>query len=116
MTVEEAIKRLREQVAPRLPKRPEIIEAMAMAIEALEIWEKEKEPAPQETVTSSNNNYSIKNDNTRLKICQEFFCKTMRALNNEYQTMSQDERRIWLFGEISIGVSYINKLLEEEKQ
>lgn len=33
--------------------------------------EKEKEPALQEAKTSSNKNYSIKNDNTKLKECQE---------------------------------------------
>ena len=71
MAVKEAIKRLKEQVAPRLPKRPEIREAIAMAIEALEIWEKEKEPAPQEAETSSNNNNSTSNDNTKSKECQE---------------------------------------------
>lgn len=32
---------------------------------------KEKEPAPQEAVTSSNNNASINNDNTKSQICQE---------------------------------------------
>ncbi len=32
---------------------------------------KEKEPAPQEAVTSSNKNFSIKNDNTKNEGCQE---------------------------------------------
>lgn len=32
---------------------------------------KEKEPAPQEAVTSSNNNTSVNNDNTKSQICQE---------------------------------------------
>ena len=32
---------------------------------------KEKEPAQQEAVTSSNNNTSIDNDNTKSQICQE---------------------------------------------
>ena len=94
MTVEEAIKRLREQVAPRLPKRPEIIEAMAMAIEALEIWEKEKEPALQEAKTSSNKNYSNKNDNTKLKECQEDINVIKKLFDNVWCTLTSSHKLV----------------------
>ena len=111
MTVEEAIEELKGLARSTISSKRE--EAFSIAISALE---KEKEPQPEQADKDSSKNNSIDNDNIKLKICQEFFCKTMRALNNEYRTMSQDERRIWLFGEISIGVSYINKLLEEENK
>ena len=115
MTVKEAIKRLKEQVAPRLPKRPEIREAIAMAIEALEIWEKEKEPAPQEAETSSNNNYSIKNDNTKLKICQEVIEVGATALIEYYQNyLSEEEQKAWDLGEVYRKVLDAQNLLEEE--
>ena len=70
MTVEEAIKQLREQVVPN--GSPASVDAIAMAVAALEtLEEKEKEQALQEAKTSSNKNFSIKNDNTKSKECQE---------------------------------------------
>ena len=66
MTVKEAIKELRRQRS--MMGVPASAEAILMAILALE---KEKEPAPQEAETSSKSNTSIKDDNTKLKECQE---------------------------------------------
>ena len=66
MTVEEAIKELRRQRS--MMGVPASTEAVLMAILALE---KEKEQVLQEAKTSSENNNSIKNDNTKSKECQE---------------------------------------------
>lgn len=114
MTVEEAIKRLREQVAPRLPKRPEIREAIAMAIEALEIWEKEKEPALQEAKTSSHKNNSIDNDNTKTKACQEVIDLVATELIEYYRDqLSEEEQKAWNLGEVYRKVLDAQNLLEE---
>ena len=115
MTVEEAIKRLREQVAPRLPKRPEIIEAMAMAIEALEIWEKEKEPAPQEAETSSSKNSSIYNDNIKLKICQEVIDNQIKELLDYFNgQLSDDEQKTFNKGQRYSELLFVQKYLKEK--
>ena len=117
MTVEEAINRLREQVAPRLSERPEIREAIAMAVTALKIWKKEKEQALQEAKTSSNNNNSISNDNTRLKICQEIIEVVATGLIEYYRDqLSEKEQTAWNLGEVYRKVLDAQNLLEEVTQ
>lgn len=113
MTVEEAIERLREQVAPRLSERPEIREAIAMAVTALEIWEKEKEPALQKAKTSSNNNCSIKNDNTKTKACQEVIDLVATELEFYRDQLSEEEQKAWTLGEVYRKVLDAQNLIEE---
>lgn len=66
MTQEEAIRQLKNQIVPN--GQPASIEAIAMAVSALE---KEKEPAPSANGTSPKNNFTNKNDNTEKGFCQE---------------------------------------------
>ena len=116
MTVKEAIKQLREQIVPN--GSPASVDAIAMAIEALErLEEKEKEQALQEAKTSSNNKYSIKNDNTRLKECQEVIDLAVTALIEYYRDqLSGEEQKAWELGEVCRKVLDAQNLLEEEKQ
>ena len=116
MTVEEAIKRLREQVAPKLPKRPEIREAIAMAVTALEIWEKEKEPQPEQADKDSSKNNFIYNDNIKLKICQEVIEVAARILTSYVDYLPEREQELWKMGGAHALLKRADKLFEEEKQ
>ena len=114
MTVEEAINRLREQVAPRLSERPEIREAISMAITALEIWEKEKEPQPEQADKSSSKNNSIDNDNTRLKICQEIIEEQLELLFKYFSyQLSNEEQNVFNEGQRHRELLFVRKTLEE---
>ena len=116
MTVKEAIKRLKEQVAPRLPKRPEIREAIAMAIEALEIWKKEKEPQPEQADKDSSKNSSIYNDNIKWKICQEIIEVAARILTSYVGYLPEREQKLWEMGGAHALLKRADKLFKEEKQ
>ena len=112
MTVEEAIKQLREQVVPN--GSPASVDAIAMAISALE---KEKEPAPQEAETSSNNNNSISNYNIKLNICQEIIEEQLESLIKYFSHQLSDEEQIaFNEGQRYRELLFIKKTLEEEKQ
>ena len=120
MTVEEAIKKLKNLEKSRDFKHylstesPTCFSALSMAISALE---KEKEPALQEAKTSSNNNYSIKDDNTKLKECQEVIDLVVTELIEYYRDqLSREEQKAWELGEVCRKVLDAQNLLEEEKQ
>ena len=112
MTVEEAIKQLREQVVPN--GSPASVDAIAMAISALE---KEKEPAPQEAETSSNNNCSIKNDNIKLNIFQEIIDNQIEDYVDYYNNqLSDDEQKAFNEGQRYRELLNEMRYLREEKQ
>ena len=112
MTVEGAIKELRSQQS--MMGVPASAEAILMAISALE---KEKEPALQEAKTSSNKNVSIKNDNTKLKECQEVIDLVATELIEYYRDqLSEEEQKAWTLGEVYRKVLDAQNLIEEEKQ
>ena len=89
MTVEGAIKELRRQRS--MMGVPASSEAILMAISALE---KEKEPALQEAKTSSNKNYSNKNDNTKLKECQEDINVIKKLFDNVWCTLTSSHKLV----------------------
>ena len=111
MTVEEAIKELRRQRS--MMGVPASTEAVLMAILALE---KEKEPALQEAKTSSNKNVSIKNDNTKLKECQEVINVAARILTSYVGYLPEREQELWKMGGAHALLKRADKLFEEEKQ
>ena len=119
MTVERAIEELKRQYAALtmetgIPVSANTNIALSMAISALE---KEKEPALQEAKTSSNNNYSIKDDNTKLKECQEVIDLVVTELIEYYRDqLSREEQKAWELGEVCRKVLDAQNLLEEEKQ
>lgn len=112
MTVEEAIKELRRQQS--MMGVPASAEAIQIAISALG---KEKERALQEAKTSSNQNVSIKNDNTKLKECQEVIDEVANKLIEYYRDqLSGEEQKAWELGEVNRKVLDAQNLLEEETQ
>lgn len=64
------------------------------------IINKENEPAPAGTDTSSKKNYYQLNDNTKLKICQEVLKEIKESLLLIYEDMTNEEQRAWELGEI----------------
>ncbi len=110
MTVEEAIKELRRQQSMMgVPASPKAIQ---MSISALE---KEKEPAPQEAETSSNNNCSIKNDNIKLKICQEVIDNQIGELVDYYHNQISDyEKNIFNKGKQYRELLFVKNSLEDK--
>lgn len=64
------------------------------------IINKENEPAPAGTDTSSkNNNYQL-NDSANLAICQEKIADIKEDLLLIYEDMTNEEQRAWELGEI----------------
>ncbi len=102
MTVEEAIKELRRQRS--MMGVPASTEAVLMAILALE---KEKEPAPQKAETSSNKNYPIKDDNTKLKECQEIIGRNIEELVIYHDQLSDAEKRQY------VDLCFVEKVIKE---
>ncbi len=78
--------------------------AIVMGIRALE---KEKERALQEAKTSSNNNNSISNDNTRLKICQEIIGRNIEQLVIHHAQLSDAEKRQY------VDLCFVEQVLKE---
>ena len=109
MTVEEAIKELRQQ--QRWELQTASTEAIRMAISALE---KEKEPQPEQADKSSSKNNSIDNDNTKLKECQEIIDVVATGLIEYYRDqLSEKEQTAWDLGEVYRKVLDAQNLLEE---
>lgn len=78
--------------------------SLKMSISALE---KEKEPAPQEAETSSSNNNSISNDNTKLKICQEIIGRNIEQLVIHHAQLSDAEKRQY------VDLCFVEQVLKE---
>ena len=118
MTLKEAIEELKRQHAALtmetgIPVSADTNIALSMAISALE---KEKEPALQEAKTSSNNNNSINNDNTKLKECQEVIEVAARILTSYVDYLPEREQELWKMGGAHALLKRADKLFEEEKQ
>lgn len=64
------------------------------------IINKENEPAPAGTDTSSKNNNLQLNDTAKLQICQEALEKIKENLLMIYEGMTNEEQRAWELGEI----------------
>ena len=111
MTVEEAIKQLRQRQS--MMGTPASAEAFRMALSALE---KEKEPAPQEAETSSQKNNSIDNDNTKLKICQEIIEVAARILTSYVGYLPEREQKLWEMGGAHALLKRADKLFEGENK
>ena len=110
MTVEGAIKELRRQQS--MMGVPASAEAIQMAISALE---KEKEPALQEAKTSSNNNYSIKNDNTKSKECQEVIDRQIEELLDYFNgQLSDEEQKAFNKGQRFRELVFVQESLKEK--
>ena len=77
MTRADAIRQLKNQIVSN--GQPASIEAIAMAVSALE---KEKEPAPSANDASSKTNTSVNNDTTENRFCQEAV-EIEEGINNE---------------------------------
>ena len=111
MTVEEAIEKLKGLAISITSSTREEALALSMAISALE---KEKEQALQEAKTSSNNNCSIKNDNTKTKACQEVIDLVATELIEFYRDqLSEEEQKAWTLGEVYRKVLDAQNLIEE---
>ena len=112
MTVEEAIRELSKLLSPY---RDTVMDkALSIAISALE---KEKEPALQEAKTSSNKNVSIKNDNTKLKICQDIIDKQIKEILDYYDgQLSDDEQKIFDEGQRYSELTFVQMSLKEENK
>ena len=114
MTVEEAINELDALTMREFSEKTKA--AIRKGVSILEKLEK-KEPAPQEAETSSKSNTSIKDDNTKLKACQEVIEVVATALIEYYQNhLSKEEQKAWDLGEVYRKVLDAQNLLEEEKQ
>ena len=86
--------------------------ALSMAISALE---KEKEPAPQEAETSSKSNTSIKNDNTKLKICQEVIDMQIEELLDYFNgQLSDEEQKAFNKGQRFRELVFVQESLKEK--
>lgn len=64
------------------------------------IVDKENEPAPAGTDTSSKNNNLQLNDTANLRICQEKIADIKEDLLLIYEDMTNEEQRAWELGEI----------------
>ena len=64
------------------------------------IINKENEPAPAGTDTSSKNNNLQLNDTAKLQICQEKIADIKEDLLLIYEDMTNEEQRAWELGEI----------------
>ena len=86
--------------------------AIVMGIRALE---KEKEQALQEAKTSSNNNCSIKNDNTKLKICQEVIDMQIEELLDYFNgQLSDEEQKAFNKGQRFRELVFVQESLKEK--
>ena len=112
MTREEAIRLLKLMYQQSKCEADDI--ALDMAIKALK---KEKEPAPSEAVTSSEEeNLSKKNDSTEKAKCQEAINDVMNNMIALYQGLSLEEQRIWELGETYRRILDVQQMIEEDKQ
>ena len=114
MTVEEAINELEILTMRGFSEKANA--AIRKGISALE-KKKKKEQALQEAKTSSNKNYSIKDDNTKLKECQEVIdLVATKLIEYHRDQLSGEEQKAWELGEVCRKVLDAQNLLEEEKQ
>lgn len=75
---------------------------------------KEKEPAPSEAVTSSEQKYPKKDNSTEKAKCQEAITAALDTLDGIYCSLSEKEQNIW-----NTGITYkrlldVQQMIEED--
>lgn len=80
----------------------------------MSISQKENEPAPAATETSSKENYSIIKNTTNIGKCQALISDAYVTLADIYNTMTEQEQRAWELGEIYAMLGMAERVLDDE--